>query len=257
MRRLLCAAAALGLIICAPGWAWADNQETAQQIANNLRTSGKMKGYSVAVKVEDGTAWLNGTVANQEQMVAALSIAQQTDGIDRVVNNLTIAAPHAAKSASGLRQPGLTAQASADERGAASGQKSARRNGVVQAGMMDIPDHAKSDLMVAGPPTQMDEPRRWRSRVNRVAPMPLPFSPSNRPQYSPVAMQQRGPMGPMNGAAGGPAGPGGPGEMIGTPKPMPAYVPTGPAPLLRITTIIRRCRATPGRAMPRIRTTPP
>ncbi len=69
MRRLLLQAAALGLVMCAPGGAWADNQETAQQIASNLRTSGKMKGYSVGVKVEDGTAWLNGTVANQEQMV--------------------------------------------------------------------------------------------------------------------------------------------------------------------------------------------
>jgi BON domain len=219
MRSLFCIAAAVGLVMFAPGGAWADNQETAQQIANNLRTSGKMKGYSVGVKVEDGTAWLNGTVANQDQMVTALSIAQQTNGIDRVVNNLTIAsAKSGGKSASGLRQPGSANQAGVDSR---SGGQNSGRHSVVQAGMMDIPDQAKSDLMVAGPPPQMDDSPTAAPNQSG-APMPLPMGASRRVPYTSVAMQQGGPPAPMG------AGPGGPGEVIGPPRPLPAYVPTGP-----------------------------
>jgi hypothetical protein len=230
MRRLFCAAAVLGLLICAPG-ARADNQECAQQIANNLRSSGRLKGYSVGVKVEDGTAWLNGTVANQDQMVAALSIAQQTDGIDRVVNNLTIGTPQSnGKSSNGLRQPGaIAAQSNGDERITVGKQSSARRNGVVQAGMMDMPDQAREELTVGGPQSA-EEGASERGSVGQ--PMPLPMAAAgNHIPTMPVAMQHGGgPMGPPGQMGPGPMGPGGNAgpESIGAPHPMPAYVPTGP-----------------------------
>ncbi len=170
MRRLFCIAAALGLVMCAPGGAWADNQETAQQIASNLRTSGKMKGYSVGVKVEDGTAWLNGTVANQEQMVTALSIAQQTDGIDRVVNNLTIATAKAGgKSSSGLHQPENVSRHGDAAVKTPVNALTSRRNPIMQTGMMDIPDQAKSDLMVAGPPAAIGRGQHDRDGSIRSA----------------------------------------------------------------------------------------
>src|SRR5439155_3358622 len=55
---------------------------------------------SVVVKVQDGTAWLSGSVANQRQMASALQIAHQSQGVDLVVNNLNIgnSAPAASKS---------------------------------------------------------------------------------------------------------------------------------------------------------------
>ena len=51
--------------------------------------------------------------------------------------------------------------------------------------------------------------------------MPLPMGASTRVPRTQVAMQQGGPPAPMGpGAASG--------EVVGTPRPMPAYVPTGP-----------------------------
>jgi hypothetical protein len=96
-----------------PAVALAGDQETADAIAKRFEASGQMKGYSVGVKVENGTAWLGGRVANQEQMVTAVSIAKSTAGIDRVVNNLTIVqAPASRKLAGSLHQPGGVADGS-------------------------------------------------------------------------------------------------------------------------------------------------
>jgi hypothetical protein len=74
-----------------PLWALAGNQEVAEQIGANLRSSGQLHGYKVGVKFQDGTAWLRGTVADREQMEAALKIVSQTPGVKNVVNNMTIA----------------------------------------------------------------------------------------------------------------------------------------------------------------------
>src|SRR5215472_6972746 len=88
MRRLLCSAALLGITLLAPCVGWAGDQETSQQIADSLR--GHLKNYSVGVKVENGTVWLNGFVASQKQMAIAIDTAQRTPGVERVVNDLTI-----------------------------------------------------------------------------------------------------------------------------------------------------------------------
>ena len=62
MRRLFKGVVlAMAVAVLAPAVSRADDQETAQKVANNMRTSGRMKGYNVGVKVQEGTAWLNGT----------------------------------------------------------------------------------------------------------------------------------------------------------------------------------------------------
>jgi hypothetical protein len=77
--------------IAVPAAAWAGDQEVAEQIRDSLQTSGRLKGYSIGVKYKDGVAALSGTVANQQQLRAALQLTQQMDGVDQVVNNLSIA----------------------------------------------------------------------------------------------------------------------------------------------------------------------
>jgi hypothetical protein len=74
-----------------PLWALAGNQEVAEQIGANLRSSGQLHGYKIGVKFQDGTAWLRGTVADRAQLDAALKIVSQTPGVKNVVNNMTIA----------------------------------------------------------------------------------------------------------------------------------------------------------------------
>lgn len=89
MRRLF--AAVLAAVMLMPGLALGDDQQMAQQIANNIRSSGKLQGYSIGVKYRDGTAWLQGQVTDRRQMATAIALAQRQDGVTKVVNNLTIA----------------------------------------------------------------------------------------------------------------------------------------------------------------------
>jgi hypothetical protein len=68
--------------------AWAD--DLAGTVAAKLRESGSLAGYKVNVKAKSGTVWLEGRVADQKQLAAALSLAENTPGVERVVNRLAI-----------------------------------------------------------------------------------------------------------------------------------------------------------------------
>lgn len=69
------------------------NEKAAQQIASNLKASGKLKGYRVGVKFEDGVAWLSGTVTSDNQARIAEQIARNSAGVDHVISKLEVAAP--------------------------------------------------------------------------------------------------------------------------------------------------------------------
>lgn len=90
MRRLSYVLTVAAAVIVLPTLAMAGNQEVAEKVATNLRQSGQLQGYKVGVKFQEGTAWLRGQVASHEQMNAALRVAFQTEGVERVVNNLTV-----------------------------------------------------------------------------------------------------------------------------------------------------------------------
>jgi hypothetical protein len=79
------------MVVLSTSLALAGNQEVANQIAQNLRDSGKMNDYRIAVKFQDGTAWLQGHVTDQAQMYDAIKLVYKTHGVKRVVNNLTVA----------------------------------------------------------------------------------------------------------------------------------------------------------------------
>ena len=90
MRRLILGMAIAGFTMLTPCWLLAGDQDVAQQIAANLKNSGKMHGYSIGVKVKDGTVWLNGTVKSPEQRNTALDIVQDTPGLQKIVDGLTV-----------------------------------------------------------------------------------------------------------------------------------------------------------------------
>jgi hypothetical protein len=69
------------------------NEQAAQQIANNLKESGQLKGYRVGVKYEDGVAWLSGTVTSRQQLKIAEQIARNSAGVDHVICKLEVDAP--------------------------------------------------------------------------------------------------------------------------------------------------------------------
>jgi len=103
MRHLLTGWVIVAASILAPTVALAGNQEMAEQIAAKLRDSGRLEDRDVGVKYLDGTVWLKGQVASQDEISAAMRLAQSVEGVDRVVNELTVG-PVRAASASGVQQ---------------------------------------------------------------------------------------------------------------------------------------------------------
>ena len=89
----------IGLVVTAmatlwPSWVVADSDSgeraLARRVAGNLKNSGRIENFRVGVKVSEGTAWLLGTVASEEQEEAAMEIAEMTPGVDHVVSKLSI-----------------------------------------------------------------------------------------------------------------------------------------------------------------------
>jgi hypothetical protein len=90
MRRWIVTMAITLIALPLTALAAGTDQETAQQIADSLRASGRMKGYSIAVKYKEGTARLEGSVRSQQQLEQALEIVNRTPEVKRVINNLSI-----------------------------------------------------------------------------------------------------------------------------------------------------------------------
>jgi len=65
MQRLFLSFVAAATMLV-PVFAWAGNQEVAEKIAKNLKKSGQLSNYQIAVTVQDGTALLRGRVASPE-----------------------------------------------------------------------------------------------------------------------------------------------------------------------------------------------
>jgi len=77
-------------IMACPTWAWAGNQEVAQEIAASLKNSGQLRGYKIGVRYQDGIAWLRGSVTDEQQKQAAERIVSQVPGVTRVINELSV-----------------------------------------------------------------------------------------------------------------------------------------------------------------------
>jgi len=82
-------------------------EDLATSVATRLRESGTLAGYRVNVKAKAGTVWLEGRVADQTQLAAAVGIAESSPGVERVVNRLAVE-PSARPSTSGFGLPRST-----------------------------------------------------------------------------------------------------------------------------------------------------
>ena len=77
--------------------------DLAGDVAATLRESGALQGYRINVKAKSGTVWLEGRVADEKQMAAAVGLVEASRGVERVVNRLTVeAAPPATGTGFGL-----------------------------------------------------------------------------------------------------------------------------------------------------------
>jgi len=99
MRRFVFSFAMLAIASCLPVAALADQQQDkqiAQTVIQRLqkeKESGRLKGFSIDLQVENGTLWLSGRVTSKEQQAAALDVARRVSGVKQVVNDLNVAAP--------------------------------------------------------------------------------------------------------------------------------------------------------------------
>jgi hypothetical protein len=106
MRQRLYAVAMAAVATLSPALLNAGEQEDkviAQKIATALRDSGQMKGYSIGVKFKEGTAWVAGRVTSKEQAASALQVVSSVEGVDQIVNNLTIGAAPTTPISSGRK----------------------------------------------------------------------------------------------------------------------------------------------------------
>jgi hypothetical protein len=218
MRRIVMVLAAAALWAIAPALALANNQETAEKIAKKLRDS----EFRVGVKFQDGTAWLRGRVADDQQAQEAVKLAFQTPGVSRVINELTIGPADGTSVNAKSSSPDANAVSSAKRKAEKPEKASPSLGQRLETFLGGSPDQddataervPSSFARTAARPVsiqevQDDTPQQAAAPVQRV--------PANKPTKY-VAMQQtpvRGPTAPMasNGAplpmyraAGGNAG---------------------------------------------------
>jgi hypothetical protein len=193
----------------------AEDKAFAQQIGRGLKESGQLRDYRIGVKYQQGVAWLSGSVTDRQQAETALRLTNGMPGVNRVVNNLSIAgaapaSPHA-KSLE-LNQPLRQASAQMPPSG---------RPPVNQAYMPPQGMPPQGMPRQGMPPAQAMQMQRQAMR-----PMPPQGPQGMNPQMNPQMMQRRpmpqmppgqGPMQAGCNCGGGPAYGGGGygGEMMG------------------------------------------
>jgi hypothetical protein len=98
MRRYCLRLALLSLTALGPVAVYGDDQQIAQQIVEKLQAekkAGTLKAFSIDLQVDEGTVWLSGRVATEQQQARALDLARRVPGVKQVVNDLSINTPPA------------------------------------------------------------------------------------------------------------------------------------------------------------------
>lgn len=70
-----------------------NDQQIAKTIVEKLsaeKKAGHLKGFNIELNVDEGTVWLSGRVASDEQRTVALEIARRVQGVKQVVNDLSV-----------------------------------------------------------------------------------------------------------------------------------------------------------------------
>jgi osmotically-inducible protein OsmY len=78
------------LVLSLPTPTFAGNHEIAMQIADRLRDSGRLHGFRIDVRFQDGEAIIAGSVRSQEQIETAVRIAKEIREVRSVVNQLKV-----------------------------------------------------------------------------------------------------------------------------------------------------------------------
>jgi len=80
--------------------------DLAASVASRLRDSAAVEGNRVTVRAKSGTVWLEGQVGDRTQIDAAVAAAESVEGVERVVNRLSLAEGSSRGLINGLTVPG-------------------------------------------------------------------------------------------------------------------------------------------------------
>jgi hypothetical protein len=80
--------------------------DLAASVAGRLRDTAAVEGHRVTVRAKSGTVWLEGQVGDRGQIDAALAAAESVEGVERVVNRLSITESSPKGVLNGLAVPG-------------------------------------------------------------------------------------------------------------------------------------------------------
>ncbi|HEV3136745.1 MAG TPA: BON domain-containing protein [Pirellulales bacterium] len=226
MRRILLIQCAIAMIAAlAPALAHGGDQHdkaAAEQIAAVLRDSGQMQNYAVGVKYKNGTVWLTGRVTSQKQMQSALQIVGDIDGVEQIVNSLSVTQSGGSivKQPLGMQSPAVaTSQSATARRTSAIGpdasggevpppiaQQAAPADGEVPAGFHRLaPRHARGARPIptyapgmggAVAPAAYDQPHLPNYAWPSYAAYPNYAALTYPKQYSPTAFPFIGPFYP-------------------------------------------------------------
>lgn len=97
MRRLCLGLAIATMLVMMPKAVNADDQQIADKIMQGLQEAkqqGQLKGFQVDMKVQDGTVWFSGYVANSQQEETIFNVAQSAQGLGlvQIVDNIEVQA---------------------------------------------------------------------------------------------------------------------------------------------------------------------
>ncbi|MCX7401558.1 MAG: BON domain-containing protein [Planctomycetia bacterium] len=196
-------------------------EDLAGTVAAHLRDSGALSGYRVNVKSKSGTVWLEGQVGGQKQLASAVSIAENTEGVERVVNRLSIAnqtsaksfvafsLPESVRALIGLPMPAAPEsidEGSSDENQSLAGRdadEEAAENARVMLLVNESEDEAVSEAALAQavapgarrqakPQSQATGSQQSKAELRAGAPRPLGISSARPMPYAPDASQPQG-----------------------------------------------------------------
>ncbi|MCE9529193.1 MAG: BON domain-containing protein [Planctomycetales bacterium] len=95
MRRYVFRLTFLALAALGTSVVLGNDQQIAKSIVEKLsaeKKAGHLKGFNIELNVDEGTVWLSGRVATEEQRTVALEIARRVQGVKQVVNDLSVEA---------------------------------------------------------------------------------------------------------------------------------------------------------------------
>jgi len=219
-------------------------EDLAGTVAAKLRESGALAGYRVNVKAKSGTVWLEGRVADQKQLASALSLAENTPGVERVVNRLSIGGqagasqgaaalgmPASAWSVAGKPQSTAAAPRAAAEAAVPSGAQATAAAKPASRGLLGVAGQ-ESPVQLAQALAAPQRTALPQGRVATASPAataaamgattrsrPLPMSPAG--PVVPTAAQAKPPVGRVADARGALRGPVQRTSMRGDPMHLP------------------------------------